>query len=69
MRCSFFDVSSLVAMFLFAALLPVCVLMLARASNTSLMLLMYRLSCAAVPLAYSSGSADEGAIVACVLLP
>ena len=49
---AFFDVPSLVAID-FAALLSLCVLMLMRTSNTSLMKLR---SCTAVPIAYSSDS-------------
>ena len=66
---AFFDVPSLIATD-FAALLSVCILMLVRTSNASLMkLMMQRRPCAAAPIAYSSDSADESAIVACVLLP
>ena len=71
MRCFFSDVPSLIETD-FAAMLFVYTLMLVRTSNACLMKLlklMWRLSRAAVPMAYSSDFADESAVLAHVTSP
>ena len=66
---AFFDEPILVAM-LFPLVLSVCMRMFTFVVVASLMkLAMCRPSCAPVPIAYSSDSADDSATTACVLLP
>ena len=66
---AFFDEPILVAM-LFPLVLSVCMRMFTFVVVASLMkLAMCRPSCAPVPIAYSSDSADDSSTTACVLLP
>ena len=66
---AFFGEPILVAM-LFPLVLSVCMRMFTFVVVASLMkLAMCRPSCAPVPIAYSSDSADDSATTACVLLP
>ena len=63
---AFFDVPSLIVMD-FAALLSVCIFTFVLMSNASCTKLrMHRPSVHAVPMAYSSDSAQESATTACV---